>query len=80
MCEKLHLRLDEQVLTSHLLGLLDAHSSQNSRRNVTQDTALLEAPALRSVGHNKWNLVESVGGLRSALLVEHLLGISFIGC
>lgn len=77
-CGNFHLGLDKQVFASHLLGLLDTHSSQNSRRNVTQDTTLLEAPALGGVGHDKWNLVESVGCLGGALLIEHLLGISGI--
>lgn len=76
MCGKVYLGLDEQVGTGHLLGLLHAHGSENGRSNITQDTALLEAPALRGVGHNEGNLVKGVGGLGGALLVEHLLGVS----
>ena len=73
---KIYLRFDQQVGTGHLLGLLDAHGCENGRCNITQDTALLEAPALRGVGHNKGNLIKGVGGLGSTLLVEHLLGVS----
>ena len=76
MYESHYLGLDQQVLTGHLLGLLDAHGSENGRRNITQDTALLEAPAFRGVGHNEGNLVKGVGGLGGTLLVEHLLGVS----
>jgi hypothetical protein len=76
MYEKLYLGLDKQVGTGHLLGLLDAHGGENGRRNITQDTALLEAPALRGVGHNEGNLVKGVGGLGGALLIDHLLGVS----
>lgn len=76
MYEKLYLGLDQQVGAGHLLGLLDTHGGENGRRNITQDTVLLEAPALRGVGHNEGNLVKGVGGLRGTLLVEHLLGVS----
>jgi len=72
-----HLSLDEERGTSHLLGLVKTHDSENSGSDVTKDAvSLLEGEALGSVGHDEGDLVEGVRGLGSLLLVEHLLGVA----
>lgn len=71
------LRLDQKTPAPHLLGLFDAHGVEDGGCNVSKDTLLLlEAPALRGVGKDEGNLVGRVGGLGSALLVEHLLRVT----
>lgn len=72
--------LSQKGLASHLLGLGQAHGSQNSRSNVTKDTALLlEAPALRSIGHDERHLVGGVASLGLSIGELHLLSIAVVG-
>lgn len=72
--------LSQKGLASHLLGLGQAHGSQNSRGHVTKDTVLLlEAPALRSIGHDERHLVGGVAGLGLSVGELHLLSIAVVG-
>ena len=74
------LSLDKEVVASHLLGLRKTHSRKDSRSDITKDTALLlEAPALRSVGHDEGDLVGSMGGLGLAVRELHLLSVTVVG-
>ena len=71
------LRLDQKTAAGHLLRLLNAHCSQNCRRNISKNTIfLLQAPAFRGIGHDEGDFVDGVGGLGLALLVEHFFGVT----
>lgn len=71
------LRLDQKTAAGHLLGLLNAHSSQNRGCNISENTAfLLQAPAFGGIGHDEGDFVDGVGGLGLALLVEHFFGVT----
>lgn len=72
--------LSQKGLARHLLRLGQAHGSQDSRGNVTEDTVLLlEAPSLRSVGHDERHLVGGVAGLGLSVGELHLLSIAVVG-
>lgn len=75
------LSLDKQAGTRHLLRLRQTHGRQDRRRHITQDTfiTLLEAPALRRVGHDERHLVGGVAGLGLSVGELHLLGVSVVG-
>jgi hypothetical protein len=71
------LTLNQKTVASHLLWLLQAHSLENRRRNVTKDAVgLLKTPALGRVGHDKWNFVGCVRGLGFPVCEFHFFGVS----
>lgn len=69
----------KERLASHLLGLGQAHGSQDRGGDVAQDTvARLEAPALGGVGHDEGHLVGGVAGLGLTVGELHLLGVAVV--
>lgn len=73
------LTLDEETVTSHFLGLGQAHSLENRRCDITQNAVcLLQAPALGGVGHDEGDLVGCVRSLWLAVCELHFFGVA--GC
>ena len=64
-------------MARHLLWLVQAHSLENRRRNVSENTiCLLETPAFRRVGHDEGYFVGCVRGLGFAVFEFHFFGIA----
>lgn len=71
------LTLNQKTAASHFRRLLQAHSLEDRRGDITKDAiGLCQAPALGCVGHDEGDLVGSVRGLGLAIGKLHLLGIS----
>lgn len=72
-----HLSLDQQTCSTHLFRLVQAHGFQYCWRNVPEDSVLLlQAPALRGIGHDEWDIVGRVRRLWLAFVVQHLFSIA----
>lgn len=74
-----NLTLDQKTASSHLLWLLQAHSLEDRRRDIAEDTVgLLQGPAFGGVGHDEGNFVGCVGGLGLAVFEFHFFGVAVI--
>ena len=71
------LTLDKKTVPSHFFWLGQAHSLENRRCDVTEDTVcLLQAPALGCVGHDEWDLVGGVRGFWLSVWEFHFFRVT----